>query len=87
MNIRTVLAVALCGIALGIIGLAVAQSDAPPIPMVDRSKYSPYPTKTFPNRVYFGDTHLHTALLDRRRHVRQQARAPTRRIASRAARR
>jgi len=23
--------------------------------------YSPYPAKTFPNRVYFGDTHLHTA--------------------------
>ena len=38
------------------------QSDAPPVPPVDRSKYSPYPTKNFPNRVYFGDTHLHTAL-------------------------
>ncbi|HSA86580.1 MAG TPA: DUF3604 domain-containing protein [Nitrospira sp.] len=24
-------------------------------------KYSPYPKQTFPNRVYFGDTHLHTA--------------------------
>jgi hypothetical protein len=23
--------------------------------------YSPYPSKTFPNRVYFGDTHLHTS--------------------------
>lgn len=23
--------------------------------------YSPYPAKTFPNRVYFGDTHLHTS--------------------------
>ena len=23
--------------------------------------YSPYPSKTFPNRVYFGDTHMHTS--------------------------
>ena len=24
-------------------------------------EYSPYPTETFANRVYFGDTHLHTS--------------------------
>lgn len=24
-------------------------------------EYSPYPEKTFPNKVYFGDTHLHTS--------------------------
>ena len=24
-------------------------------------EYSPYPEKNFPNRVYFGDTHLHTS--------------------------
>ena len=24
-------------------------------------EYSPYPEKTFPNNVYFGDTHLHTS--------------------------
>ncbi|MFB1490409.1 MULTISPECIES: DUF3604 domain-containing protein [unclassified Thiocapsa] len=23
--------------------------------------YSPYPEQTFPNRVFFGDTHLHTS--------------------------
>jgi hypothetical protein len=35
--------------------------DAPEVTPKGRN-YSPYPTKTFPNRVYFGDTHLHTAL-------------------------
>ena len=34
--------------------------DAPP-PSGKKVKYSPYPEKTFPNRVYFGDTHLHTS--------------------------
>lgn len=35
-------------------------SDVPPPPAAP-VKYSPYPEKTFPDRVYFGDTHLHTA--------------------------
>jgi Protein of unknown function (DUF3604) len=39
---------------------ALAQ-DAPPPGEIDKSKYSPYPEETFPNRVYFGDTHLHTS--------------------------
>jgi Protein of unknown function (DUF3604) len=30
-------------------------------PADHKINYSPYPTKTFPNRVLFGDTHLHTA--------------------------
>lgn len=34
--------------------------DAPP-PSKKKVKYSPYPDKTFPNQVYFGDTHLHTS--------------------------
>ena len=34
--------------------------DAPG-PTNDKIDYSPYPTKNFPNRVYFGDTHLHTS--------------------------
>ncbi len=34
--------------------------DAPP-PSDHKVQYSPYPQKTFPNRVYFGDTHLHTS--------------------------
>ena len=61
MSMRTALVVALC-VIFGITGLAIAQSDAPPVAPVDKSKYSPYPTQNFPNRVYFGDTHLHTAL-------------------------
>jgi hypothetical protein len=32
-----------------------------PGPSDRKITYSPYPAKTFPNRVYFGDTHLHTA--------------------------
>ena len=39
--------------------IAFAQ-DTPP-PTDKKIEYSPYPEKTFPNRVYFGDTHLHTA--------------------------
>lgn len=34
--------------------------DAPP-PVTRPIKYSPYPEENFPNRVLFGDTHLHTA--------------------------
>ena len=36
--------------------------DAPPA-AADKSKvkYSPYPGQDFPNRVFFGDTHLHTS--------------------------
>lgn len=38
----------------------VTAQDAPP-PSDKKVKYSPYPEKTFPNQVYFGDTHLHTS--------------------------
>lgn len=34
--------------------------DVPP-PSDKKVEYSPYPEKTFPNQVYFGDTHLHTS--------------------------
>ena len=34
--------------------------DIPP-PTGKKIDYSPYPAKNFPNRVYFGDTHLHTS--------------------------
>ena len=36
-------------------------SDAPPPAEIDKTKYSPYPQQDFPNRVFFGDTHLHTS--------------------------
>jgi Protein of unknown function (DUF3604) len=36
-------------------------SDDVPGPATHRIQYSPYPEKSFPNRVYFGDTHLHTS--------------------------
>ena len=36
-------------------------SDAPPPGEIDKTKYSPYPEQNYPNRVFFGDTHLHTS--------------------------
>src|SRR5688572_4727275 len=39
---------------------AVPAQDAPG-PTDKKISYSPYPKKNFPNRVYFGDTHLHTS--------------------------
>jgi len=36
-------------------------SDAPPPAEIDKTKYSPYPQQDYPNRVFFGDTHLHTS--------------------------
>ena len=51
---------ALCLIwALILPAWAFAQ-DVPP-PSDKKIVYSPYPEKTFPNNVFFGDTHLHTS--------------------------
>jgi hypothetical protein len=41
-------------------GAQLWAQDAPG-PSDRKISYSPYPAKTFPNRVYFGDTHLHTS--------------------------
>jgi hypothetical protein len=38
----------------------VSAQDVPG-PSDKQVKYSPYPAQTFPNQVFFGDTHLHTA--------------------------
>ncbi len=46
-------------LATVLVAPAFAQ-DAPP-PGSKKVKYSPYPEKSFPNNVYFGDTHLHTS--------------------------
>ena len=54
--LSTVFAAVLCVLA----GLAAAQDtpdDLPPANVV----YSPYPEQNFPDQVFFGDTHLHTA--------------------------
>jgi hypothetical protein len=39
---------------------ALAQEDVPAVFPGERT-YSPYPAQDFPNRVFFGDTHLHTS--------------------------
>ncbi len=46
-------------LALVMAGQVMAQHV--PGPSDKKVKYSPYPEQTFPNRVYFGDTHLHTS--------------------------
>jgi hypothetical protein len=58
---RTHYAVLLSAIATIFLSSSVpAQQDAPPTPPGKR-QYSPYPEQNFPNRVFFGDTHLHTS--------------------------
>jgi len=46
--------------AVALAPLAAAQ-DAPVARKNPAAKYSPYPENDFPDRVYFGDTHLHTS--------------------------
>jgi hypothetical protein len=46
-------------LTLALAGQVMSQ-DAPP-PGDNKVKYSPYPEQTFPNKVFFGDTHLHTS--------------------------
>jgi len=56
---RTVLAATVIA-ALPTLTLAEGQHSLP-TPTPQSNSYSPYARQTFPNRVYFGDTHLHTA--------------------------
>ena len=53
---------ALLGMLFGcsLAGYAAAQ-DAPRILPPASAEYSPYPSQNFPDQVFFGDTHLHTA--------------------------
>ncbi|MEG0822218.1 MAG: DUF3604 domain-containing protein [Burkholderiaceae bacterium] len=44
----------------GVFDTSLAQDDVPSI-LPGQRQYSPYPQQTFPNRVYFGDTHVHTS--------------------------
>ena len=54
---RTVLVFAL----LGAIACPAYAQDTPITAPGDGVAYSPYPDQDFPNQVFFGDTHLHTA--------------------------
>lgn len=49
-----------CALAVASLTPPAFAQDAPG-PSNRNITYSPYPAKTFPNRVYFGDTHLHTS--------------------------
>ena len=61
---RTALTPVVTGILVGALGmqapLRVVAQDAPP-PTDRKIEYSPYLKEDFPNQVFFGDTHLHTA--------------------------
>jgi hypothetical protein len=46
--------------AAACVPLAALAQDAPPAVPSDRTAYSPYPARDYPNRVLFGDTHVHT---------------------------
>ena len=48
-------------VALGFAAAGGSHAQEVPPPPTRAIQYSPYPQKTFPNRVYFGDTHLHTS--------------------------
>jgi hypothetical protein len=55
------IAAMLAGAVLVTGGVSVNAQDTPaPSDKKGKVKYSPYPDETFPNNVYFGDTHLHT---------------------------
>jgi len=58
MSTGKILIVAICAM-LTHAGNVLADDDVPST-QPGKRKYSPYPEQTFPNRVYFGDTHLHT---------------------------
>jgi hypothetical protein len=45
---------------LALSGAALADDDVSST-QPGKRQYSPYPEQTYPNRVYFGDTHLHTS--------------------------
>jgi len=59
MKKRLLISSVILSLLVGFSITAFAQ-DTPP-PTDKKIEYSPYPSKTFPNRVYFGDTHLHTS--------------------------
>jgi len=47
--------------ALLLLGVAPAFAQDAPGPTDKQIKYSPYPEQTYPNQVFYGDTHLHTS--------------------------
>jgi hypothetical protein len=58
---RSLAVIASAALAVGLTGAAVRADDDTPAPPKKKIAYSPYPEKNFPNRVYFGDTHVHTS--------------------------
>src|SRR5690349_7990818 len=57
----TIRIVMIAGASVVLVCATAVRAQDSPGPTNDKIDYSPYPTKNFPNRVYFGDTHLHTS--------------------------
>jgi hypothetical protein len=51
----------LAGSLVAVAWVPHADAQDSPGPATRKVTYSPYPAQTFPNHVYFGDTHLHTS--------------------------
>ncbi|KUJ82930.1 DUF3604 domain-containing protein [Microbulbifer flavimaris] len=58
MKLSSRLLIAICMPLAGVMTMA---QDAPPQGSKPDVEYAPYPELNFPNRVFFGDTHLHTS--------------------------
>ena len=61
MMLPTFRVMMIAGASVGMLASVGLRAQDTPGPTNDKIDYSPYPTKNFPNRVYFGDTHLHTS--------------------------
>src|SRR4029453_1317453 len=51
----------IAGASVAMLASVELRAQDTPGPTNEKIRYSSYPTKNFPNRVYFGDTHLHTS--------------------------
>jgi hypothetical protein len=48
-------------VATAMFATSISLAQDTPRPVERQIEYSPYPEQTFPNQVFFGDTHLHTS--------------------------
>ena len=58
---RTPLLILLSALSVALQGASAQYSDAPSTIPPANLKYSPYPEEKYPDKVFFGDTHLHTS--------------------------
>ena len=63
---KSQLTVACAGLCLSVVSVAANDMGSPPMEAIESlypgKTYSPYAKRSFPSHVFWGDTHLHTAL-------------------------